>query len=188
MSGAFPETQSAASIQITSLSPTLTSIAQSLGRQSRGRGAQAWMMEVSYPPLSRADFSAIWSFIVNQGGGAGVFTFKPDGYKDARGTVTSCTSAVEAVGATAITVTMSGSLLQGDYIKFASHDKVYVVTDDLSGSGELSIFPALIAATTAAAVTFDDVPFAVSLTSDEQQFSRGPADLHEFSMNIIEAV
>ena len=188
MSGAFPETQSAASIQITSLSPTLTSIAQSLGRQSRGRGAHAWMMEVSYPPLSRADFSAIWSFIVNQGGGAGVFTFKPDGYKDARGTVTSCTSAVEVAGTEVVTVTMTGTLKAGDFVKFASHGKVYMVTADLTGSGELSIQPPLLEATTSASVTYDSVPFTMAFSTDIQSFDRGVPDLHSYKISLVEVV
>ena len=70
---------------------------------------------------------------------------------------------------------MTGTLKAGDYIKFASHNKVYMVVADVTADGSneatLTIEPPLITALADdSAVTYDNVPFTVHLTSDIQEF------------------
>lgn len=188
MSGTFPQNPVAGSIKISSIRPTMVSTTHSLKRQVRSRGSQLWSIEANYNPLSRSDFAPLYAFALAQQGQYETFTYYPPVYKDAQGTCSGCTSAVEAAGATSVTVTMTGTLKAGDYVKFASHSKVYIVTADLSGNGELSIDPPLLQATTAAAVTYNEVPFNVAFAGDTQEFSRGAADLHEFSIKLIEVI
>lgn len=184
----YPSSPVPAAIKITSVQPTLTSVTHSLKRQARSKGAQRWAIDLAYAPLSRSDFAPLYAFAISQKGQYGTFTFVPPVYGDAQGNVSACTSAVEAAGAEAVTVTMTGTLKAGDFVKFASHDKVYMVTADLTGNGELSIQPPLLKATTAAGVTFDSVPFTVAFASDVQAFNRGAADLHDFSVALVEVV
>jgi hypothetical protein len=184
----YPTTPTPASIKITGVSPTLVSLTHSLKRQARSRGGQRWLMELDYPPLSRSEFAPLFAFANDQQGQYSTFTFTPPIYKDAQGTCSACTSAVEAVGATSITVTMTGTLKAGDFVKFDSHTKVYMVTGDLSGNGELLIQPPLVAATTAAAVVYSDVPFTMAFVNDGQTFARGISDMHEFSVALAEVV
>lgn len=188
MSGTYPSTPSPASIKIASVQPTLASVTHSLKRQARSRGGQRWAIELDYAPLNRAEFAPLFAFALAQKGQYGTFTFVPPVYGNAQGDVSACASAVEVAGSESVTVTMTGTLKAGDYVKFASHDKVYIVTSDLTGNGELAIQPPLLEATTAAAVTFDDVPFTVAFGSDVQEFSRGAPDLHNFSVSLVEAV
>lgn len=188
MSGTFPTSPVAASIRISSVQPSYVSVSHSLKRQTRTQGAQQWSIDIDYPPLSRADMMPVLAFAMKQQGMAESFTFTPPIYSTKRGTCSSCTSAVESAGATAVTVTMTGTLLAGDFVKFASHDKVYMVTDDLSGNGELNIQPPLLEDTTLAAVTVDNVPFKVAFASDVQEFSRGAADLHNYSASMVEVI
>lgn len=188
MSGTFPSSPTPASIKITSVQPTLVSVTHSLKRQARSRGAQRWSIDLSYAALSRSEFAPLYAFSMAQKGQYGTFTFVPPIYGNAEGDVSACTSAVEAAGSESVTVTMTGTLKAGDYVRFASHDKVYIVTSDLTGDGELAIQPPLLEATTAAAVTFDSVPFTVAFASDVQEFSRGAADLHNFSVSLGEVI
>ena len=38
------------------------------------------------------------------------------------------------------------------------------------------------------AITYNDVPFAVAFVNDSQSFGRGAADLHDFSISLVEIV
>ena len=145
MSGSFPATPELQDIQISSTHPTFISTAHSGKRQARSRAAQMWSISGSYAALSREVFAPLFAFMLKQKGQYESFTYIPPVYGDARGDVSSCTASAASAGDTEVTVTMTGTLKEGDYVKFASHDKVYMVIDDLTGNGDLSIFPDLIA-------------------------------------------
>jgi hypothetical protein len=175
-------------IEIKSIDPSLVAISHSGKRQIRNRSAQRWMISGTYPKTDRDTFDPVWVYALSQKGQFSSFSYIPPIYSNAKGDVSACSSAVEVAGSTAVTVTMTGTLKAGDYVKFASHDKVYIVTSDLTGNGELNIYPALQAATTAAAVTYDSVPFTVAFVSNEQSFSRGPNDLHDYRIQLVEII
>lgn len=175
-------------IQINSIDPNFVAASHSGKRQVRNRSAQKWHISGTFMPTDRDTFDPVWAYALSQKGQFTSFSYIPDVYNNAKGDVSACTSAVAAAGSSSVTVTMTGTLKSGDYVKFASHDKVYIVTADLTGNGSLSIYPALHAATTASVVTYDNVPFTVAFANDRQMFSRGPIDLHEYKVELIEVI
>ena len=68
----------------------------------------------------------------------------------------------------------AGRFKMGDFIKFASHDKVYMVVADVTSSSNaatVTIEPPLVAdIANDSAVTYDNVPFTVHLVNDIQSF------------------
>jgi hypothetical protein len=188
----FPTSPTASSIKITSISPTLTSVTHSLKRQARQRGGQRWALELDYPPMTRAEFAPLFAFSVAQKGQYQTFTYQPPIYSDTSGTATGTLLVNNASGysvgdSTVATDGLTGTLKAGDFIKFAGHDKVYMLTAD--GSTTLTIEPPL--NDTVAddeAITYNDVPFTVAFVNDSQSFGRGAADLHDFSISLVEIV
>ena len=188
----FPTSPTASSIKITSISPTLTSVTHSLKRQARQRGGQRWALELDYPPMTRAEFAPLFAFSVAQKGQYQTFTYQPPIYSDTSGTATGTLLVNNASGysvgdSTVATDGLTGTLKAGDFIKFAGHDKVYMLTAD--GSTTLTIEPPL--NDTVAddeAIAYNDVPFAVAFVKDSQSFGRGAADLHDFSISLVEIV
>lgn len=86
-----------------------------------------------------------------------------------------------------------GCLIDGDFIRFSNHSKIYQVRDDVdssaSGLGTLTVYPALIEDVTADTnVIVNDVDFTLSLTNDVQQFSvQGNSQLTYFEFDCVEA-
>ena len=82
-----------------------------------------------------------------------------------------------------------------DFIKFANHDKVYMVVADQSdiSTGTLTIEPPLTTAVSSSNITYDNVPFTVHLTNDVQEFGAVSADkdgnvLYQFELDVEEAL
>lgn len=190
MSGSYPTTPTPSGIKITSVAPTLVSVSHSLKRQSRSRGGQRWMMEVSYPPLSRANFAPLWAFSAQQRGRYESFTFVPPVYGNSSGTASGTLLVNNVAGYAAGSTTfaadgLTGTLKAGDFIKFAGHDKVYCLTAD--GSTSLSIEPPLLSAVADnEAITYNSVPFTVSFGVDSQEMAVGVDGVVDFSISLVE--
>ena len=91
--------------------------------------------------------------------------------------------------------TGTGTLKAGDFIKFANHDKVYMVVADQSdiSTGSLTIEPPLTTAVSSSDIQYDIVPFTVYLTNDIQEFGVVGADkngnaLYQFEIDVEEAL
>jgi hypothetical protein len=129
---------------------------------------------------------------MTQKGGVEDFTIVPPVISDTRGTASGTvrSTAAHSAGDNTVSVDgLSGSLKAGDFIKFASHDKVYMVTVDRSGSGTLTIQPALVEAIpNNDAVTYNDVPFKVRLENDVQEWSLSGFDRYSFELDFIEVL
>ena len=144
------------------------------------------------------------AFIMKQRSRKENFTIIPPEIEDARGneTGTVLVNGVHAVGDTTIAMDAfasdgAGRFKAGDFLKFASHDKVYMVVSDVTSSSNaatVTIEPPL---TTALAddsvVTYDNVPFTVHLTNDVQDFGTVGADkdgnlLYQFELDVEEAL
>ena len=100
-------------------------------------------------------------------------------------------------GATSITLggTGTGTLKAGDFIKFASHDKVYMVVEDQSdiSTGTLTIEPPLTTSVSSSDIQFDNIPFTVYLTNDIQEFgvvgnTQDGSLLYQFEMDVEESL
>jgi len=206
MSGAFPisnakfETMGIQSIQNTIISKSLSG--KKLSRQIDG---QRFGFTARIITGKRSDvYGELMAFIMKQRSGKENFTIIPPEIEDARGneTGTVLVNGVHAVGDTTIAMDAfasdgAGRFKAGDYIKFASHNKVYMVVEDVTSSSNaatVTIEPPL---TTALAdnsvVTYDNVPFTVHLTNDIQEFGAVGADkdgnlLYKFELDVEEAL
>ena len=199
MSGAFPTSPISNGINIKSNQTTIVSTAINGRRQARQLQNQRWSMTVSFPPMTRASFSPIFAFITAQRGRKESFTYTPPIIDDALGTETGSVlvNGVHAVGDTTIAMDAfagdgDGRFKAGDFLKFASHDKVYIVVSDVTSSSNaatVTIEPPL---TTAldddSAVTYDSVPFTVALKNDIQEFVIGQDALYRYELDFIEVI
>jgi len=206
MSGAFPisnakfKTMGIRSIQNTILSQTISG--KKLARQIDG---QRFAFTVKIITGKRSDvYGELMAFIIKQRSGKENFTIIPPEIEDARGneTGTVLVNGAHSVGDTTIAMDAfagdgAGRFKAGDFIKFASHDKVYMVVADVtsfSNAATVTIEPPLIASLSDnSVVTYDNVPFTVYLTNDVQEFGAGSADkdgnlLYEFEMDVEEAL
>jgi len=200
MSGTYPTTPSFASMRFFSHTPTLVSWSHSLVRQVRSKGAQRWQIEAEYPPnLTRAELAPIVAFLMAQRGQYEPFTLIPSALWSTPRGVAGGTPLVHAdtppagrtVETKGWTPSQTGILLAGDFIKFAGHTKVYMVTADANSDGSgyatLSIEPALLSIPADdEAIVVSSVPFTVALASDTFDFGvRGP-DIHDLKVQFVE--
>ena len=199
MSGSFPSSPEPSSINIKSNQTTMVSVAISGRRQARQLQNQRWSMEVSFPPMTRAEFAPIMAFIVSQRGQKESFQFTPVIIDDALGveTGTVAINGAHSVGATSIAMDGfagdgAGRFKAGDFIKFASHDKVYMVVSDVTSSSNaatVTIEPPLTTALDAdSTVTYDSVPFTVALSNDIQEFDLPSDAFFRYELKFIEVI
>jgi hypothetical protein len=200
MSGAYPTTIGFSSMKFSSLQPTLVSVSHNLSRQVRSRGGvQRWAIEAAYPPnLSRAEIAPIIAFALLQRGQWDTFTFTPPAlWGSSRGIATGtplvhgAAQSGRSIATEGWTASQTGIVKAGDFIKFAGHTKVYMITADANsdGAGEaiIVIEPALMEAPSDdEGITVNNVPFTVAFASDIQEFSIKPAYLHEFAIKFVE--
>ena len=199
MSGAFPTTPIANAIKIKNNQTTIVSTSISGRRQARQLQNQRWEMTVSFPPMTRTNFAPIFAFINSQRGRKETFTYTPPIIDDALGTETGSVlvNGVHAVGDTTIAMDAfagdgAGRFKAGDFLKFASHDKVYMVVSDVTSSSNaatVTIEPPLTTALADnSAVTYDSVPFTVALKNDAQEFQIGQDALFRYELDFIEVI
>ena len=183
MSGAFPistskfETMGFSSIQSTIISKSISG-----KKLSRTIDSQRWAFTISIITSTRSTaYGELMAFIVKQRSGKENFTIIPPELEDARGNETGSVlvNGNQSAGDTTIAKdgfagVGAGRFKAGDLIKFASHDKIYMVVTDVTSSSNaatVTIEPPLIADIAIdSAVTYDNVPFTVHLTNDVQSF------------------
>ena len=206
MSGAFPISSSAFSTMgIKSIQNTIISKSDSGKKLARQIDGQRFAFTAQIIIGKRSDvYGELMAFIMKQRSRKENFTIIPPEIEDARGseTGTVLVNGVHAVGDTTIAMDGfasdgAGRFKAGDFIKFASHDKVYMVVSDVTSSSNaatVTIEPPLITALADdSVVTYDNVPFTVHLTNDIQEFGAVGADkdgnlLYQFELDVEEAL
>ena len=199
MAGAFPiSTAQLTSLGIKSIQNTIISKSVSGKKLARQIDGQRWAFTIQIITAKRSDvYGELMAFIVKQRSGKENFTIVPPEIEDARGTASGTPNGTASAGATSITLagTGTGTLKAGDFIKFASHDKVYMVVADQSdiSTGSLTIEPPLTTAITNSDITYDNVPFTVHLTNDVQEFGAVGNDkdgnlLYQFELDVEETL
>ena len=206
MSGAFPISNSKfETMGIKSIQNTIISKSQSGKKLARQIDNQRFAFTARIITANRSDvYGELMAFIVKQRSGKENFTIIPPEIEDARGseTGTVLVNGVHAVGDTTIAMDGfagdgAGRFKAGDFLKFASHDKVYMVVADATSSSNAStvtIEPPLITALADnSTVTYDNVPFTVHLTNDVQEFGAVGSDkdgnlLYQFEFDVEETL
>ena len=199
MSGAFPISNAKfESLGIKSIQNTIISKSQSGKKLARQIDGQRFAFTARVIVAKRSDvYGELMAFIIKQRSGKENFTIVPPEVEDARGTASGTPHGTASAGATSITLggTGTGTLKAGDFIKFANHDKIYMVVADQSdiSTGSLTIEPPLTTAVSSSDITYDNVPFTVHLTNDIQEFGVVGADnsgnaLYQFEFDVEEAL
>jgi hypothetical protein len=199
MAGAFPiSTAKFTSLGIKSIQNTIISKSVSGKKLARQIDGQRWAFTIQIITAKRSDvYGDLMAFIVKQRSGKENFTIVPPEITDARGTASGTPNGTASAGATSITLAGSGTgtLKAGDFIKFASHDKVYMVVADQNdiSTGTLTIEPPLTTAITNSNIQYDNVPFTVHLTNDVQEFGAVGNDkdgnlLYQFELDVEETL
>ena len=192
MSGTYPTTPIFSTIGFRSVNYNLSSQSISGRTQVRNIGGQRFEFSAQYTRMTRSEFAPILVFTMAQRGSAETFTIVLPQISsksgDASGTI--LVNGAADIGATTVGVDgVTGTLKAGDMVKFANHSKVYMLTADRAGNGNISIQPALrVAVPNDNAVPFDSVPFTVRLNNDVQEFNLGSASLVDYEIDMIEAV
>ena len=198
MSGALPTSPEFNALSFKDEVNTLVSISDSGRRFARQIDNQRWKFTCRYVNLSRVEFAPIFAFITKQRGSKETFTITPPNLKNALGseTTTISVNGSHTAGDTTIAIDgfnadSAGSLKAGDFLKFASHTKVYQVVSDVtpsSNAATVTIEPPLIEAlANDSTVTYDAVPFTVYLTSGVQSYSMGINNLYNYEFDVCEA-
>lgn len=198
---ALPTSPAPSYVKVSSVQPTRVSVAHSLKRQRRGGTVQAWGFTAGWKDLRRATFAPIWGFSIARRGQYETFTFVPPmlGTRQTAGAGTPVVKTAASTGrAVAVKGMSAGAVLGkiGDFLKFANHTKVYMLTADATadGSGDVTIAiePALYSAVIVdEALTLDSVPFTVMFAGDvrEIEVRGGMADgPFDFELDMIEDV
>ena len=203
MSGAFPISNSKfETMGIKSVQNTIISKSQSGKKLARQIDNQRFGFTARIITAKRSDvYGELMAFIIKQRSGKENFTIIPPEIEDARGNVsgTVLVNGSHTVGDTTINIDgMTGTLKAGDFVKFASHNKVYMVVADATADGSneatITIEPPLITALADdSVVTYDNVPFTVHLINDIQEFGTVGADkdgnvLYQFELDVEETL
>ncbi len=199
MAGAFPiSTAKFGTLGIKSIQTTIVSKSVNGKKLARQIDSQRFGFTVQIITAKRSDvYGELMAFIIKQRSGKENFTIIPPEIEDARGTASGTPHGTASAGATSITLggTGTGTLKAGDFIKFASHNKVYMVVADQSdiSTGSLTIEPPLREAVSSSNITYDNVPFTVYLTNDIQDFGVSGADnsgnlYYEYQFDVEEAL
>lgn len=206
MSGAFPiSTAKFGTLGIKSIQNTIISKTVSGKKLARQIDNQRWAFTVQIITGTRSStYGELMAFIVKQRSGKENFTIIPPEIADARGNEsnTVLVNGDHAVGDT--TIAMDGhhndnphAFKAGDFIKFASHSKVYMIVADVQASSNASTVtiepPLLQTVADDSIVTYDNVPFTVHLTNDIQEFGVSGADnegklYYEYQFDVEESL
>ena len=150
---------------------------------------QRWTASVSIPPVRR-DLAEPWvAFLLAMNGPVGTFLLGDPNGKSPRGTATSATITGTA-GSSSPTITMTGTLLAGDYIQIGSGATatLHKVLIDRSGTGTVEIWPALRSDVTGATATLTNTVGRFRLSGTQQSFNINDASIYGISFDAVEAL
>jgi hypothetical protein len=195
MSGTFPITKGFQTLDFQSNTTTRVTVSVSGKTQRIRTGGQYWSFKLKSPAMTRADMMADYAFIVQQDGQYESFTIVPPEISSTRGTAsgTLTNDATVAAGQSACqTDGGSGTLKKGDLIKFSNHDKVYMITADVTITGtndSISFYPPLTTGiTNTTTITYNNVPIKVYLDSDDQKFITQTDGTYKYEIVVNEEI
>ena len=185
-----PTTIGFESIELRAVNATITSQSPfSYKQQVISHTGQRWEASVSIPSVLR-DLAEPWAaFLTALKGQTGTFLLGDPLSATPRGTVSSCTLTGTA-GDESVAVTMTGSLLAGDYIQLGSGTtaRLHKVLVDQTGSGTLEIWPALRSTYTSATVTTTNTKGVFRLNQNMSSWQISNANSYGIAFEAVEAI
>jgi len=150
---------------------------------------QRWAASISLPPMKRVDAENWIGFLLSLYGQVGTFLLSDPNAPAPRGTATSATLTGVA-GSTSPTITMTGTLLAGDYISLGtgSSTRLHKVVQDRSGTGVIEIWPALRSAVTAATVDLTEAKGRFRLKENITQWQINEISSYGITFDCVEAL
>jgi len=148
---------------------------------------QRWEASVNIPPVRR-DLAGEWkAFLTALKGPTGTFLLGDPDYATPRGTVSSATVSGTA-GDESVSITMTGSLLAGDYIQLGSgaNAKLHQVLVDQSGTGTLEIWPKLRNNYTSETVVFNNPKGVFRLANNASSWNVNSSSAYGISFDCVE--
>lgn len=148
---------------------------------------QRWTASVSIPPVRR-DLAEPWvAFLLAMNGPVGTFLLGDPNGKAPQGTATAATITGTA-GSASPTITMTGTLLAGDYIQLGSGTTatLYKVLQDRTDTGTIEIWPALRSSASSATVTLTNTVGRFRLSNNQQSFNINDASVYGISFDCVE--
>ena len=150
---------------------------------------QMWQADLTLPPMRRADAEVWLAWLLSLRGRAKTFLLGDPLCATPRGTATSATL-TGTTGSGTLSVTMTGTLLAGDYIQLgsASSATLHKVLEDQDGDGNLEIWPHLRRDVTAESATLSNTVGVFRLASNEQAWSINEASIYGITFGAVEAI
>jgi len=151
---------------------------------------QIWSASVSIPSVRR-DLAADWkAMLVALKGSVGTFLLGDPDYVTPRGTVSGTPTLSGTAGDSTVSVTMTGTLLAGDYIQLGtgSAARLHQVLVDQSGSGNLEIWPDLRSTYSGETVIYSSPKGVFRLGNSTTSWSIDNASFYGISFDAIEAL
>lgn len=200
MSGSLPTSPALRNVKLKHNTPNIVTFAVSGRRQVKSSSAQFFSFDCSYAPMKRSSALPIIAFLTRQQGQFETFQAQlPDysstitGYSGASPLVNGALDAGDTAVVFDSASTSTALVRAGDFVKFSGHNKVYMVTGDVttsgSGTGTINITPALQqAVANNETVLVNNIPFTVFLEDDAQEYNLGLADMVGIEFSIREAL
>lgn len=200
MSGTFPSSPAPRDVAISSNQNTIVTTTASGRRQARQIDGQRFRMTISFPPMTRAEFSPINAFIMKQRSQLESFTYSPPTISTPLGVASGVILVNGAIsaGATSCAIdgmanSTTGVFKAGDYFRFTGQSKVYMCVADVSsngsGQGTLTFEPPLRTAVSDNTILiYSNVDFTLGLTGDIQEFNIGTENLFQYQIDVIEVL
>ena len=151
---------------------------------------QIWSASVSIPSVRR-DLAADWkAMLVALKGSVGTFLLGDPDYATPRGTVSGTPTLSGTAGDSTVSITMTGTLLAGDYIQLGtgSAARLHQVLVDQSGSGNLEIWPDLRSTYSSETVIYSSPKGVFRLGNSTTSWSIDNASFYGISFEAIEAL
>jgi len=151
---------------------------------------QIWSASVSIPSVRR-DLAADWkAMLVALKGSVGTFLLGDPDYVTPRGTVSGTPTLSGTAGDSTVSVTMTGTLLAGDYIQLGtgSAARLHQVLVDQSGNGNLEIWPDLRSTYSGETVIYSSPKGVFRLGNSTTSWSIDNASFYGISFEAIEAL
>lgn len=148
---------------------------------------QRWEASVNIPPVRR-DLAAEWkAFLTTLKGPTGTFLLGDSDYATPRGTVSSATVSGTA-GDESVSITMTGSLLAGDYLQLGSgaSAKLHQVLVNQSGTGTLEVWPKLRDTYVSETVVFNNPKGVFRLSSNSSSWNINSSSAYGISFDCVE--
>jgi hypothetical protein len=191
MSGTYPSEPEFQAINVSSRHNNLFSEALSGRVQVRSLGGQRWAFTARYNRMTRQEFQPVFAFVTSQQGRLGSFGIVPPviGSTSGDATGTARVNGTTPAGETSVPVDgFTGSIKAGDFVKF-NHGKVYMVTEDRSGPGNISIEPALVTdVADDEQMVYNDVTFTMRLDNDVQEYDLNASEQYEYQVDMVEVI